>query len=354
MRRDEAVDRYALLILPSANRVYSGTAVALAQAELEVFGRTVLGGRISDIGAEVIGGVPYLTFSGRLDETRDAAVLAHLSAIYALYQVRDGLLRPFDIPVTARLDDDLVTIQKYQGKTNEQFTRLLLNVTLLSSGFAAGLLDRKFAVLDPLCGRGTTLNQALRLGFDAAGVEHDRKDFDAYAVFIKTWLKRKKIKHHADYDGPVRRDGQVIGRRLQLRLAAGKDDYKAGQTQLLDVVSADTTRAPEFFRPATFDLIVTDAPYGIQHGSSTGAGGQRRLARSPLDLLAAAVPGWTSLLRDGGALGLAWNTLVAPRAEAAAILAEAGLEVMDDGPYRAFEHRVDQAIRRDILIARRP
>jgi tRNA G10 N-methylase Trm11 len=121
------------------------------------------------------------------------------------------------------------------------------------------------------------------------------------------------------------------------------------------VVSADTTRAPEFFRRGTFDAVVTDAPYGIQHASRAGAGGgQRRLARSPLDLLADAVPGWAGLLRDGEALGIAWNTLVAPRAEAAAILAGAGLEILDDGPYRAFEHRVDQAIRRDILIARRP
>jgi SAM-dependent methyltransferase len=362
------MDRYALLILPSANRVYSGTAVALTRAELEVFSRAVLGGRVRDIGAEVIGGVPYVTFGGDLDEARDAALLANLSSIYALYQVRDGLLRPLPVHPLGRLDDDLVTIQKYPGKTNEQFTRLLLNVTLLSSAFAPGLLDRQFSVLDPLCGRGTTLNQALRLGFDAAGVEHDRKDVEAYGTFITTWLKRKKLKHHADYDGPVRRDGQVIGRRLQLRLAADKDDYKAGVTQLLDVVAADTTRAPEFFRPATFDLVVTDAPYGIQHGSTTGGGsgggggggrgaaggGARRLARSPLDLLAAAVPGWVSLLRPGGAMGIAWNTLVAPRAEAAAILGDAGLEVLDDGPYREFEHRVDQAIRRDILIARHP
>jgi hypothetical protein len=351
------MDRYALLILPSANRVYSGTAIDLTMAELEVLSRAVLGGRIASIGTEIIGGVPYVTFAGELDEARDAALLASLSAIYALYQVRDGLLRPLLVNPPGRLDEDLVTIQKYPGKTNEQFTRLLLNVTLLSSAFAPGLLDRQFAVLDPLCGRGTTLNQALRLGFDAAGVEHDRKDFEAYATFIKTWLKRKKIKHHADYDGPVRRDGQVIGRRLQLRLAAGKDDYKAGLTQLLDVVNADTTRTPEFFRPATFDLVVTDAPYGVQHGSTAGTGGgsgPRRLARSPLDLLAAAVPGWAGLLRDGGALGMAWNTLVAPRADAARILTQAGLEVLDDGPYRQFGHRVDQAIRRDILIARRP
>ena len=63
---------------------------------------------------------------------------------------------------------------------------------------------------------------------------------------------------------------------------------------------------------------------------------------------------WARLLRNGGALGIAWNTLVAPRDQAAQILASAGLETMDTGPYLAFRHRVDQAIMRDILVARRP
>jgi hypothetical protein len=340
--------RYALLILPSANRVYAGASVGLTLAELEVFSASVLGGKIADAAPETIGGVPYVTFSADLT-ARDIAFLANLSSIYALFERVDGLLRPVPVSPLGRLDDDLVTIQKYQGKTNEQFTRLLLNVTLLSSAFAAEMLERRFAVLDPLCGRGTTLNQALRLGFDAAGVEHDRKDTDAYSAFIRTWLKRKKLKHHVDYDGPVRRDGHVIGRRLQLRLAADAGDYKAGLAQQLDVVCADTTRAGEFFRAGSFDLVVTDAPYGIQHGSTGRAG----LARSPLALLAEAVPGWAALLRGGGALGISWNTLVAPRADAVAILADAGLEVLDTGPYRDFAHRVDQAIRRDILVARR-
>jgi SAM-dependent methyltransferase len=341
--------RYALLILPSANRVYSGESVALTRAELAVLSQSVLGGRVTNMAAEQIGGVPYVTFDGDLDD-RDLAFLGLLSSAYALFGVEGGLLRPVGLRPLTVLDEDLVTILKYQGKTNEQFTRLLLNVTLLASDFAADLLDRKLAVLDPLCGRGTTLSQALRLGWDAAGLDHDRKDFDAYGAFLKTWLRQKKLKHHAAYDGPVRREGQVIGRRLQLDLAADKEDYRAGRTQRVDLVCADTTRAPEFFRPATFDLIVTDAPYGVQHGAAAG----RQLARSPLDLLAAAVPGWAGLLRPGGALGLAWNTHVASRAEAAAVLAAAGLEPLDSGPYRDFEHRVDQAIRRDILVARRP
>jgi SAM-dependent methyltransferase len=345
------MDRYALLILPSANRVYADASVDLTQAELEVVNRSVLGGRLSEVAATSIGGVPYITFAADGLGPGDLTFLANLSAIYALFQVEDGLLRPVELHRLDRFDSDLVTIQKYQGKTNEQFTRLLLNVTLVSSAFGGELGNRKLAVLDPLCGRGTTLNQALMVGFDAAGVDLDESDFQAYSTFIKTWLKQKRLKHHADYDGPVRRNGRTVARRLQVSLAATKEDYKAGVTQRLDVVNADTTRALEFFKPGTFDLVVTDAPYGVRHGSRTQASG---LARQPLDLLADAVPVWARLLRGGGALGIAWNTLVARREEVAGIVAGAGLDPLDAGPYLGFRHRVDQAVMRDILVARKP
>jgi hypothetical protein len=341
--------RYALLILPSTNRVYADASVALTKAELELFNRSALDERISEITEDRIGGIAYVTFVADRLSDRDAAVLANLSSIYALYEFEGDLLRPVGLNPLDRFDDDLITIQKYQGKTNGQFTKLLLNVTLMASAFASGMLDRKFNVVDPLCGRGATLNQALMYGFDAAGVDLDQRGIEAYAAFMQTWLKRKRIKHRVDY-GPVRRNKQVVARRLHATLAANKDDYKAGETQQLDVVCADTTRSLEFFRPGTFDLVVADAPYGVQHGSRTAAKG---LARSPLDLLAASAPVWTALLRTGGALGISWNTFVARREDASKVLAEAGLEVMDSEPYTGFRHRVDQAILRDILVARK-
>jgi hypothetical protein len=89
----------------------------------------------------------------------------------------------------------------------------------------------------------------------------------------------------------------------------------------------------------------------VPHSSRTAAKG---LARSPTDLLAEAAPVWAGLLRPGGALGIAWNTFVARREEAGGVLAAAGLEVLDDAPYDAFRHRVDQSIQRDILVARKP
>src|SRR5215472_5178474 len=173
--------RYALLILPSANRVYTEASVGLTRAELEVFNRSVLGRRLSQMGQTTIGGVPYVTFAAERIDHGDAAFLANLSCAYALFQAEGDVLRPVELDRLDRFDDDLITIQKYQGKTNEQFTKLLLNVTLLSSAFASEMLCRKFAVIDPLCGRGTTLNQALMFGFDAAGIESDRKDFAAYS-----------------------------------------------------------------------------------------------------------------------------------------------------------------------------
>lgn len=44
---------------------------------------------------------------------------------------------------------------------------------------------------------------------------------------------------------------------------------------------------------------------------------------------------------------------MARREEAGGVLAAAGLEVLDDAPYDVFRHCVDQAIQRDILVARK-
>jgi len=374
------MSRYAFLILPSHNRVYADTAPALARAELAVLSAALPDAEIDEesVAETVIGGVPYVAFEAGELSQRDADVLANLSSLYALFEIAGGelprpVLQPVPLRRLDRFDDDLLTILKYPGKTNEQFTKLLLNVTLASSDFAGsdyalsdvadGPGSRRLAVLDPLCGRGTTLNQALMYGFDAYGADVDARDVEAYAVFIQRWLKDKRLKYQADFS-PVRRDRKVVARRLTAQFAATKDEYKVGDVQRLEVVETDTTRVGEYFRAASADLVVADLPYGVQHGSHVGgrasagsragAGGGRALARSPLDLLREAAPAWVKALRPGGALGISWNTLVARREDAAAALVAAGLEVLDSGPYRAFRHRVDQAITRDILVARKP
>jgi SAM-dependent methyltransferase len=349
------VPSYALLVRPSANRVYAAASVALTVAELGVLAETRLAGWFGGARPTEIAGVPYVAFDADL-AGHDLAHVGDVSTAMALFEVstprsslagaRPPMLSPIRLPRRERFDDDLLTILKYPGKTNEVFTRLLLNVTVWSS--AADPDERPLRILDPLCGRGSTLNQALMLGWHAAGLDVDARDFDAYAAFLPTWLKAKRLKHTAEVV-PVRRDGSKLGRRFRAEVGASREDWKAGRAVTVDYVNADTTQTRAVHKAASFDAVVTDAPYGVQHGSRAGGA----LSRNPLDLLRAALPGWVEVLKPGGCVGIAWNTHVASRTAALEVLAEAGLEPLDHGPYRGLEHRVDQAILRDILVARR-
>jgi len=339
------MSRYALLLAPSANRVYADQASRISQAEIAAF-RSVLSSDLTEIESVTIGGVGYLAFTADLTPP-DVAYLSNLSAAYALFErAGDDLLRPLELTPLARFDSDLITIPKYAGKTNEQFTKLVLNLTLLASASAGKMLDGGLTVLDPLCGRGTTLNQALMYGYDAVGVEIDGKDVEAYKLFLQTWLKRKRLKHTAELV-PVRRQGRRAARRLEVTLAASKDDHKAGAVQKVTVLQGDTTQLDGLLRAGVADVLVADLPYGVTHGSYDDQGG---LSRRPLDLLERAVPQWVPLLRPGGALGLSWNTKVARRELAEDVLLANGLRIVE---HEALEHRVDQGIDRDVVVARK-
>jgi hypothetical protein len=340
------MSRYAILLAPSANRVYADQAARMSQAELAAFA-PALSSDLVDIGTTTFGGVEYLTFTAELTP-RDIAYLSNMSAAYALFAlVEDDLLRPVELTPLARYDSDLITIPKYAGKTNEQFTKLVLNLALLASASVPRMLDGGITVCDPLCGRGTTLNQALMYGYDAIGVEMDGKDVEAYKLFLQTWLKRKRLKHTAELV-PVRRQGKRAARRLEVTMAASKDDHKAGAVQKVTVIQADTTQLDGLLRGGCADVLVTDLPYGVVHGSWHEDGG---LNRSPLDLLERAVPPWLTLLRTGGAVGLSWNLKVAKRELAEDILLANGLELV---PQANLAHRVDQGIERDVIVARKP
>ena len=332
--------RYAILIAPSSNRVYAEASVRLTASELAIFGAGVLSGKVADIEPLTLAGVPYVGFTSTGLSEPDVAYLSNLSSAYALYEIEDDLLRPVQLHPLAHFDDDLLTIQKYAGKTNEQFTKLLLNVTLLASNHASHVLDRRLTVLDPLCGRGTTCNQALMYGYDAIGIDTDGKDFDIYSSFIRTWLKRKRIKHKAEI-APVRRDKKTLARRMSIEIGGGPK---------LTVFHADSTTARDFLKGGVADVIVADLPYGVTHGSRTAGSG---LSRSPLHLLRDAVPVWSQLIQPGGTIGVSWNTHVASRKDAEQIFEDNGFRLVDGPGYQDLEHWVDQSINRDVLVARK-
>lgn len=326
---------HLVLLAPSSNRVYAGTADVLMAAEL-----TILLGDERPVQRVELAGVGYLALV--VDELDDRAVaaLGRLSGAYALFRREADRLTPVPLIRPDRFDDDLVTIPKYPGKTNEQFTRLLLNVTLAS---ATRTPDGPLTVLDPMCGRGTTLSTALVLGHDAAGVESDLKSVEAYAAFLKTYLRRRRLKHSADMT-PVRREGKSLGRRLDVVVTP----ESGGRPQALTVFSGDTRQSAALHGRRRFDAVVVDAPYGIVHGSQATA---TKRDRSAAGLLGEALGVWAGQLKGGGALGLSWNTYGLTRERLTGLAVQAGLEPLDTAPYLSFGHRVDSSIHRDVFVA---
>lgn len=353
-----AMPRYAVLLHPAANRVYAATAPRLLAAETAVVNQRLLGGRLREIDTTTLAGVDYLTFTdpdaatGGAPEAALVAAVSMLSSVYALYALGDdGSLRPVPLRPVERFDSDLISILKYSGKTNEQFTRMLINLTVLATAAPApppppGSGGARLRLLDPLCGRGTTLNQALRYGYHATGIDTDGKDIDAYAAFLRGWLTSKRLKHRTE-SGAVRRHGATLGRRFHASIGETKELYRAGDTIEVSAIHADTRAAGDLLRPASVDLLVTDLPYGVQHGSRAGG-----LSRSPLRLLAEALPVWRRLLAPGAAVGIAFNTLVAPRPDVVQLLGEHGFAVVEQPPGVDFAHRVAQAVLRDVVLAR--
>ncbi len=334
--------RCLVLLSPSANHVYAGQSPQLSAAELALTCPA-----IGLVEPTSLAGVDYLALETSDLDDATLAGISGASATMACFALEGDLLRPVELPRVDLLDDDLVTIPKYQGKTNEQFTRLLLNVTV--AALRGGPAERRdagerLAVLDPMCGRGTTLATCWLAGHNAFGVDDDVRALEAMAAHLSTWLRRKRLKHSAG-SSKFRRDGRTLGKRFDAEVRL------PGLAPLtLAALPGDTRDSAELWGRKTFDAIVTDAPYGVVHGAHTESGAHR----SPASLLAEAIPVWAGQLRRGGALGLSWNTHGLAREDLLAMMAGAGLVPQDGPEWSHFSHRVDSSIQRDLAVALRP
>ena len=247
---------HLILLAPSANRVYAFEANRLVAAELKI----MLGAQDHPaIQPVTVAGVGYLAVSTESLDDQIRWALGRLSGFYAAFQREQDRLLPIEVATPDLFDDDLVTIPKYPGKTNEQFTRLLVNVTLASMRRP---ISGPITILDPLCGRGTTLSTAMMLGCNAAGVEAELKAVEAYAAYLRTYWRRKRLKHVVEVS-PVRREGKIIGKRLDAEVSPAGHE----QPVALTVFSGDTRQSAALFGKRKFDAVLADAPYGVVHGS---------------------------------------------------------------------------------------
>lgn len=150
--------RLAVLALPGPNRVYARSTPALAVAELR-FLDTLAGSGLGAVAVETIGGLPYVTCDGDWAEPLVRDVVGTASFRYAVFSWDGTALIPRDLPSAVHWDDDLVTIQRYAGKTNEQFTKLLLNLAVAAGHGQQACRPGAFASSTPCAGgarRSTT------------------------------------------------------------------------------------------------------------------------------------------------------------------------------------------------------
>lgn len=329
----------AFRITPQRSTQYANMTEVLAAPELLA---SPLGAAIRELTPLKLAGQDYLLANiddAALDAPHARKVLGRLGATSEAYEyferigeITGPLLRPIEPDFTPFVPLEMSETRRYKGKTNELFTRVLLNMALFAGNYSSQYTER-LRILDPLAGGGTTLFLALAYGYDAFGIELERHDVETTEVFIKQYFNSESVPYKE-----VDERGRRAGRRIQFEVG------RKGDTRTLVLVHGDSAQADQHLREVPggpkMHAIIGDLPYGIQHfGEISG-------------LLTAALPVWERMLLPGGTLALAWNATRIERAEMIALLEKrTRLTIRNELPYTQLTHIVDRVIkRRDIII----
>ncbi len=332
----------ALTITPQRSTQYANMTGKLAEPELLA---SPLGAVITGTRHVTLAGQEYLLVSLNDESTSSQClelekILPRLGATSGAYEfferigVVDGpFLRPLETTFVPFLPSEMAEIRRYKGKTNEVFTKVLLNSAVFAGAFANQYSGR-LRILDPLAGGGTTLFLALSDGYDAFGIEHQKQDVDTTVVFLRQYLHSI----HMPFKELDER-GRRSGRRYQFEIG------HKGETRRFVLAHGDTCDANLHMQEVPggphMHAIAADLPYGIQHFGEIA------------NILSKALPVWEGMLLPGGTVALSWN---ATRIERAAMIdlveKYTHLRIRNDPPYTQFEHTVDRVIKkRDILVA---
>ncbi len=340
--------RHIMLLWPHANARYQAQTVNLAEAELRLMlARLAPSARVSrETGLEL----PALAVD--FDAPPDAAVIAALrthSLLYALFEARDGLLAPVAGRMPAKVGGDLPAILKYKGKTNELFLQLLINAALYAGDFWPRAQE-PLHLLDPMCGRATSLFVAANYGWDATGADVDKSDLNEAEKFFKRYLEYHRMKHAVSRESRTLDKGQAAVCRFDY--AADAEAFKAGGARQLSLVHLDAAQARSAFGKSAFHIVACDLPYGVRHDAQLARGADRR-GNWLETLLQRALPGWRAALKRGGTVAVSFNAQNMGLEKVRALMEAAGFEVMRGGAWDGFAHWVEQAITRDVAVCRK-
>ncbi len=311
------MEQIALQISPESRSAYFSDYLEVARAEL----RHCLG--IEDPAYIKKGSLEFFYLKG--DEALSEKG-QYLSFVQGVYAVEGDLLRPLEKEPSYLLHEDFVFGSKYRGKTNEHLTQMLINVgkAALKNGAA-----HQLKLLDPMCGRATTLLWAMRYGFKAYGIEQDAAALGDITRNLKKWTKLHRQKHKLS-------DGFIGAKN---KSGKGKFIDFAIDEAFMRVATGDAKESALLYKKEKFDLIVSDLPYGVQHFTT-------HKTRNPLSAVEDAIEAWNSSLKSSGAIVLAFNSNIPKRKELIASFESRGFKA---DPFRAA-HRMSESIVRDVVI----
>src|SRR5258708_27053455 len=193
--------KLALKIRPQRTTQYADMTEKLAAPELLA---SPLGTAIKQIDPVTLTGQSYLLVTVDEECIRSIhpsleATCPRLGATREAYEfferigdVEGPFLRPLETAFTPFVPLEMAEVRRYKGKTNEIFTRVLLNIAIFAGAYSNQFTGR-LRVLDPLAGGGTTLFLALAAGYDAFGIEQQRQDVETTAVFVRQYLNSEHM-----------------------------------------------------------------------------------------------------------------------------------------------------------------
>ncbi len=333
--------QYAFAIKPHANARYALSMDKLALIEMQCL-LSALNAQAT-VTQEKLAGTRFILIETEPIDDRGWKLLSSHSGIY-FAALKDGeWLKPLPLHQAAYLGADLAQVLKYKGKTNPDFTLMMIHCALAASAFAQ--TDSPLTVMDPLCGRGTSLFCALQEGHHAIGVEIDKKSIHEADTYFKRYLQYHRCKHTRETQSATLPGG---GNAPEIRysFAGTLEAYKAGDTRKLRLFHGDAAQCDRMTGTEHCHLIVTDLPYGVQHAARDEKG-----KASMQRLLAESFPAFYRALVPGGAAAISFNTFTLKRDTLCQAMEAAGFQVLTEEPFNDFSHWVEQAVNRDMVIA---
>ena len=168
-------------------------------------------------------------------------------------------------------------------------------------------------------------------------------------IFLKKFLEKERYKFNSKKEKFSGENKSFKAEKFIFDINKNKEnkDFKH-----FEAVSANTFFTDKIFKKSFFDIIVGDLPYGVKHSNISNEK-QSSFTRNPKELLEKSLDSWKNVLNENGVLVISWNTFLLKREDFKNLLITKGFKVLENESLLSFEHRVDQAINRDIIVAKK-